>query len=1034
MSGQLIVVLLALSLEQWRLVHTTGAVETVWGTPRQVAVEELRSAWVWSAGSVPRRVPLSRIGREHLSDEAGRLAVRVIRRAAGKAPSELRVVAAPGEMWPEVSENALPSWPIPKDGRLALPLDRGRPWRLRLAGPGEGSWWVEVLPGQRAALLISTPARGIDLTVLDSDGRPAAGVNAMVQEAAARGGTLKTWASLYGNLGRLQAPGLPDEAEVSLMVFRRGAMPLVVRGRPSTLPREVRLRAGGELAGRLADERGAPLAGAVVEAEFFVASELPEVTVVKSRSGAKGEWRLAGLPAGKVAWTAAAPGYVPVSETVELEAGAQVNLGRRTMSAGVGLAVEVVDEAETPVAGARVEGGSRSLAATTDGTGLARLSGLPAAPLALRASAPGHLQAALHLNLPFPPKARIVLPRAFTLTGRLVDASGAPVLRGAARVDFRNCQREQALREGGRFSFELPPASEGGELILRSPATRELRVRVAPGSSGEERDLGDLTAPAGLAVSGRVVRADDGQPVPGARIWSTRQGPEGPAVAWASRDLLEATSGEDGGFLLSGLLPAHLSLRVEAAGLARRQIDLALGGEESGAGPDGTIDIGSIALGEGATLRVHVDRRGADREGAVARADLGNRWLEPDMLSAQVWNGEAVLPGVPAGKVTVSVVAGRRLVCERVTEVPEGGELDVDCRGPGLKVAGVVTVGGAPAGGGLLGWQMPDTDVPGRIDTVISPAGLRQQQLAGGGRPQVNVAVGADGRFETEELTAGHWRVLWFYQGSASSEVTVDIPEGDHFETVLGFPGFAVTGTVSDAVGKPVEGARVRELVSGALAMSGADGSFSLTGLKAGKAAVEARLRDQASQVAELELAAERPPAPLRLVLGDRKGQTVAVQVLGASGAPVAGAFVFLEEAGKGQRLLVADGAGKATATLEPPLPAQVRAAAFAGGSWAFGGWSSREAAEEGLALQVGNGGSSLTVTTSKRDGSPRIVGPEGWEVSWLLRQLGVPPALSPRRPLRVGGLAPGTYTVSLGGASVSVAVAADRAGEGVLE
>src|SRR5262249_51364406 len=155
---------------------------------------------------------------------------------------------------------------------------------------------------------------------------------------------------------------------------------------------------------------------------------------------------------------------------------------------------------------------------------------------------------------------------------------------------------------------------------------------------------------------------------------------------------------------------------------------------------------------------------------------------------------------------------------ERRVDVPDGGDLDVDCRHSALTVAGVARVGGAPAAGGLLAWQMPLADVPGRIDTVESPAGLRQQQIVGAGRPQGNLTGGADGRFETDELTAGRWQVLWFLQGSASSAVTLDVPDGDRFETLLDFPGLAVSGTVTDRDGKPVEGARVRDLTGGALA------------------------------------------------------------------------------------------------------------------------------------------------------------------------------------------------------------------------
>jgi hypothetical protein len=1027
---------LASSLEQWRVVHRSGSVEAGWGIPRQETIADVRSAWAWSARTVPRRAEASRLGRERRPDDPGRLAVRVVRRAAGlaaRAPRDLRVLAAPAEMWREVPEAALPSWPVPRDGRLELPLDAGRPWRLRVAGAGEGSWWVELRPGERAAQLTSAPARGIEVAVLDTAGKPAAGVTATVQEAAPRGGTLRSWAVLRGDDGRLGAPGLTDEAEVSLTLIHAGSPPLLLRGRPSALPREVRLAAGAELAGRLVDERGQPVAGAAVAGEFFVSSELPQLSVVKSRSGSKGEWRLRGLPAGQVAWSASAPGRVPLAETTEVEAAARQDLGVRVLAPGGAIEVAVVDDGDAPVAGARIEGGPKTNAATTDAAGIARLSGLPAAPLELRGSAAAHLPASVRLNPPLPPRARVVLPRAFVLAGRLVDASGTAVAQGMARVDARNCQRQEALRDGGRFRIDLPPASDAAELILRSPSTRELRLRIAPGTAGEVRDLGDLAAPAGLAITGRVVRADDGLPLAGARIWSTRQGPEGPAVAWAARDLLEAAAGEDGRFQLSGVAPAPIVLRVEAAGLARRQLALQLSDQDGDTGSSGTVDVGTIALGTGATLHVRVQSRGEELSGAVARADLGNRWLEPDMLAAQVWNGEAMLTGVPAGQVTVSVLAGRRLVCERRVEVPDGGDLDVDCRHSALTVAGVVTVGGAPAGGGMLAWQMPQGEVPGRIDTVESASGLRQQQIVGAGRPQVSVAVAADGRFETDELTAGRWQVLWFFEGAASSPVSLDVPDGERFETVIKFPGLAVSGTVSDRDGKPVEGARVRELIGGALAFSRPDGSFSLAGLKPGKAAVQAQRMDETSEVSEIELGGETAAAPLHLVLGERKGPTVTITVVDAAGAPAAGAYVFFEEAGKGQRLVVADAAGKAAVTLEAPLAPQVRAAAFAGGAWGLGGWASSDAAKEGLAVALA-GAASLTVTSSTLSGSPRVVSEDGWEVSWLLRQLGAPPAVSPQQPMQVNGLASGRYTVSLAGRSVGVTVAPEHPGEGRLD
>ena len=454
--------------------------------------------------------------------------MRVVRRAGGKPPEDLRLFAAPSEMWIEVPEPALPSWPVPKDGRLAIPLDSKRPWRLRVAGRGEGSWWVDLRPGQRSTLLTSSPASDVEITVLDPAGKPVGGgLTASLQEAAARGGHARGWATLHGEGARLAAPGLPDEAEISLTILNGVAAPMVLRGRPSALPHQVRLAAGAELAGRLVDPTGAPVAGVPVEAESWSASDLPQLFAVKSRSGPNGEWRLRGLPSGRVAWSARAPGFVPLTDKVDVQAGARTDLGTRSLEPGTTLAVRVIDDAGTPLPAAQVQVAAAGSVATAEADGVARLSGLPAAPLELKGTAAGHLAGGARFNPPFPQDAQLILPRAFTIVGRFVDSSQAPALRGTVRVDAKSCQRDEPLGEGGRFRLDLPPELQAAELVLRSPATGELRVRLPPGQAGEVRDLGDLQAAAGLAVSGRVVRADAraprAQPSPGRRAIFSRR-------------------------------------------------------------------------------------------------------------------------------------------------------------------------------------------------------------------------------------------------------------------------------------------------------------------------------------------------------------------------------------------------------------------------------------------------------------------------------------------------------------------------------
>lgn len=1015
--------------EPWRVVRMDGTVEAVAGTPKpepeETGPRRVVSAWTWSTSRAPRRLEPAQIGREKLSDDPGRLEIRVIRRAPGRPPEDLRVIAAPGEMWREVPEALLPSWPVPQEGKLSIPVDATRVWRLRLAARTEGSWWSAIRPGQKAVTLTSAPAAGLEVQVLGPDQRPVDGARGLLQPAGGGGaGVLAPWAGLQGEKGRLDAPGLPDEAELSLTVMKPGFAPLLVRGRPSAIPRQVRLVPGGELTGRLVDPKRQPVAGAEVEAEAFAADGQTQLFSVQTRSGSDGSWQLGGLPAGMVAWSVRAPGFVPLTGAFPVEAGERTDLGVRSLEPGAKLSIQVVDDTGAPVPGAQVLLRRDARVERADGQGRVTFDGIAPAPLEVSASAARHSANRAVFNPPFAPGLRLALPRSFTVIGRLVDATGVPVVRGRVLLASGTSQCEDRLDLEGRFELDVLPGKRDAELVLRSPEAQELRIRLEVGEAGEVRDLGDLRATSGRTVTGRVVRASDGTPVPGARIWTTRPGPDGPAVSWVTGDLLEAVAGEDGRFRLAGLLPVAATLRAEAAGYARSQVEVPAGSQETEDG-GGAVEAGDIALSPGATLRVKVDARNDDGEelrGVVARVDLGNRWLEPDLLSAEVWQGEALFSNVPAGPVTVSAVAGRRLLCDQAVTVREGEEQEVDCRRKERTVAGTVRMGGAPVRSGTLTWQQ-SSGVPGRIDTVVSPSGLRQQSVAGAGRPAVNVALGPDGRFQTDELSPGRWQAHLVLDGAVTGSLAVEIPPVDRFETVLPFPGLSLSGVVVDREERPVEGARVRDLTGGGTAFTDAEGRFVLAGLKEGRIAVQARHQDQASPVEQRELGPDRSPEPVRLVLGEHEAPTAAVKVADVTGAPLPGALVFFEEEGKGVRLVTAAADGTAKITLEAPLPPRVRAAAFSQGAWGFGGWASLETALDGLAVSLAGAPGALTVSSDRLQGSPGVTTGEGWNLGWLLRLLGAPPALSPEQPLSLSGLPAGAYSISLDGAAVTLTV-----------
>lgn len=1003
----------ALAQDQWRLVHRDGSVENVWGTPRLSSGQkaEIQAAWVWSGERTPRKVEVESIGAEKRPRDSAWLDVRVVRQSRTRPPSDLRVIAGPISMWRDLPESALPNWPVPANGRIALPHDPRERWRLRVAGQGEGTWWVDTQPGRSSALLSPGPADDLRIEIIGPDGSAVALVTGTLLEGEPRAGGQRAWVSTRSEAGQIEIPALPDRETVTLSVLSFEHAPAIVQGRPPDLPRHIRLPAGGTLSGRLATAGGKPVAGASVRIESWVAPRVKQVVSFQGRSMEDGRWSVGGLPPGPAVLQIQASGFAPLHEPIEVAPGA-VDLGVRQLEPGARLDVLVVDEDGSPISGAKVWIAS-GLAATSDARGIAVFSGLPVAPAELKGKARRHLEGKVRVNPPFAAPARIELRRAATLTGRMVDETGAPIPDGSIEVRQQSCSAEHGLDGEGRFDLDVP-SGEALELVLRSPAALEVRRPEEPGQPGEIRDLGDLVARTGLTVLGRVV-SPQGRPVAGARVWLPRAGSEGPVLAWARRDLLQAVTGPEGTFRLTGLAPGPTLLRVDAAGFARAHLDLTLPSESP------SVDAGEIRLSPGGALRVLAESAPA---GALARADMRSLWLDLDFATAEIRDGEALFRHLPPGKITVSVLADRTLLCERQVEVAEGAEQEISCGRDGMAVHGTVRVGGVPAGPGLLSWRSPAVPSQSRIDNQLSPGGVRQQQVFGMGRPQVDVTVSEDGSFVTNELGPGIWKVLWQpLAGSATGEREVEIPRTEQAEVRLDFPGVILTGVVLDEDGEPAAGARVRELGTGALAFSAADGTFGLPGPDgAAQASIEAEREGLASPVVDIALEPGRAPEPVRLTLGRRSPPQIDILVVDGGGQPAANAFVFLEEEARGFRILTTGGDGRVTATMTQPFPTHVRLAASSGSVWSLGPWVSWDEARSGLTTAL-DGSAALEILSEERAGIPHILSADGWDVAALLASLGAPPALRPGVPARIEGLPPGLYTVTVDGAGPTVTI-----------
>ena len=984
-------------------------------------LKDAQAVWVWSSVHEPQRLtPAALFKRNRPRLGTGRTVL--VRAPAAKqwTSADLRLIAAPVEMWREVPEPLLPSWPVPKSGRVEIPVEASRPWRLRIAGEGAGSFWVDLPIGAKDAEISVVPASGLRFALAGEGEKPVTGSSVRVFESAlGRLGGGKDWVFLIGDeKGRFALPGLPDRSELTWLASAQGYPPKRMVSLPSRLPARIVLAEGATVTGKILDAAGRPLAGASADVEAWASMEAPISFLVKSETDAQGRFTASAVPPGKAMLVVKKDGWAPLRQPVEVPREG-LDVGALSLSRGGSLAVHTIDDAGEPVAGAEVKPDLGS-ATTTGPDGTALLTHLPEhEEIRIIATAKGHLRADQTVQLPVGRPIVLRLQRAFSVTGRFSAADGAPLADAQVKLTHGRSFDTEAIDPDGHFSLTLRPAQEY-TLTFNSPQSSSLEVPIAEGSPGEERDLGELRAPTAGAIAGRLVDGATGEPVPGARVWCPRPMAMGPLVAWMSRDLLETSSGPDGAFRLQGVPPGLAALRIEAAGFAhvRRGVDIP---------GEGVADLGDIKLSRGTALVVSAGRR-VDK--AIAVVDPGGEGLVFDRLMALVVEGTARVEQVPAGMAKLSIQRGPSILCEKVIQVPdEAREMPVDCPAEGIVVRGVVTLGGRPAGAGVLTWQTEAGPTPEGILRFKTPAGLTQNQVFTANAPQIDVPVESKGIFATRGLRAGNWQVTFQPDGGGPTEaIQISLSAEKEQSIVLPFPGFSVTGTVLDEEGRPVEEARAREVEGGTTTLSAKDGSFHFDGLRAKTYFFSAAKDEAVSEPLEVAVGEDQPKEPIILNLhADGRHPILAIRVTDERGAPQPGAFVFVDLGVRGLRVLTADGSGVASLLLDPPYPDSVRAAARIGNAWALGSWQPFDQARKGLELSP-SGTGTLSIAPAKSAGLLQITAPGGWNLTILLSTLGAPPLLE-GTPLEIDGLPPGSYDLKAGDRSKTVTV---REGERV--
>lgn len=460
-----------------------------------------------------------------------------------------------------------------------------------------------VLPTRGVAVLDFTlPASGrVEGVVTDArTGAPVAGAEVLLLTGLVGGGTapasvLTDAGGRYAFAHALPGPLLlldaraPGYARATLGY--EAAQPRVVRAN-ETLVIDLALPAGGSVRGTVRDEAGRVLAFASVAAWL---PRSPGEGEVAALTDAAGGYRLAGLRPETWTLTVSAPGYASPTDEAEqqvaipehgvevvrdlvLRAGARLD-GRVKAPDGSGRAgVRVVVVAQD----VRRHGGAvRDLVAVSDRTGGFSIAGVPpAVALLLEAVDPSGNRARSEVVTLRAAERRtvdLVLKPGGRLYGLVTDEGGR-VVEGA-RVRFGHVEAEDAgrLSDSFRADHHLSPrtflSAADGSFVCDDvpPGPTLLRVDADGYATWFRRDLvfpaeGDLRGVTArllgsLAVSGRVLAADTGAPVPGAWVYARARAGESPDGGRVD-PLVTLEVGADGTFHLTGLPPGPVEVGV----------------------------------------------------------------------------------------------------------------------------------------------------------------------------------------------------------------------------------------------------------------------------------------------------------------------------------------------------------------------------------------------------------------------------------------------------------------------------------------
>lgn len=537
----------------------------------------------------------------------------------------------------------------------------------------------------------------------------------------------------------------------------------------------LRLEAWAEIAGRVTNGRGEPLAGVGIRIAPRTGGAKSYLVAYAATTDSNGCYMAEKVAPGEIDVSAHPPetgGYSPSAPLrVTAEKGRRHENVDFVLSAGDAIEGVVSDGEGNPIAGATVYLVYRVerimyFDGTTDRSGYYRIGGLPADVGIERMEA-------FHANYESDSRTKVSVfdgPQNFVLHRRKEIVVVAVDARSNEPVTRYECRLLQ--RVAGEFTpkMELPAkriADAGGRGAFSSIASGEYRIEVAElteeniftGRRGaaevtveRERAPGEVLVKVsgGRSITGRVVLEETGAPVEGALV--AIAAPASPHVYESKSGLFDipaVLSDAAGRFRLGSLPPGQYHLQVSKGFLQPR--DRPVVTVELERDPD-AIEVALVAAGVIFGRAIGID--GAPLAGAVvAHQDYQapNRGWPPRNFSTNE-EGHYRIEGATAGSHSLVLShAGENLSMARPALLEAGQELEIDFDFSGLvDLSGALTENGAACSPGLAVQVLPramaevkdrESLVPARLERptdrtyriLLPPAEYVVQAVASGG-------------------------------------------------------------------------------------------------------------------------------------------------------------------------------------------------------------------------------------------------------------------------------------------------------------